>query len=224
MFRSDWEGIDRAVRFEADHLVGEYRPAFDGDKGPLLAGEGAGNEYLSRLSGRVSRLVADQRDPIIVAPSPGDGLRAARPEEEARLHHPFVRIVPADDNLVRTAVRWGEGHDPFSVFGGDKRSASDLDIVRFPLPVPATCLILDIGVLPLALVNDVLQWFCGEPLTVPIDGDQVDVHRVTGAADLPFCRQANIEIATVNDDRRTPRDSLAVVPADRGLDRECATP
>ena len=214
----DRKSVDRAVRFEADDLAGQDPGALDRDQRPLLAGERARDEDLGGVADAILRPVADQGDPIVVAPTPRHGLRAAGPKEQARPDRPPERVGARDDDLVRPADRWNEREPAVAAPVGREGAGGDLGVDRRPRPPPAAGIVLLEDVLPLAPIDGVGQRSIADPLAAPIDGDHLDVDRIAGSPDRSRGREADVEVPGVHDERVAPGEGLTVVSDGGRLD------
>ena len=220
MFLGNRELEDRAVRLQTEDLARQDPVALDRDERPLPIRVRAGDEDLRDITDLVFDTVADQCDSVVVAPAPGHGLRSGGPDEQARPDRAPGGVGARDEDLVCAAVRRHERESRLPLPIGREGSCGNLGIDRSPRPAAtAGCVLLE-DVVPLTSIDGVRQRATDRSLAAPINGDYLDPDRVPGASDRSGCREADVEVAGVNDERLTAGEGLSVIPDRGSLDRQ----
>ncbi len=214
----DGQAVDRGVALQLSHLLRHHAAALDRDPGPLLALEGAGDQNLGGLARHVGHLIADQIEAVVVVAPPGHVVLAADPDPGRGLHQPFLSVPPADDDLVGAALLRREGDLALGVLVGGERVGVDQRVLGLPLPGSASARVLDEGVDPLAAVGLDVELLIRQALGLPIDGHHVHAEGLASIANVLLRRQADVEIASMDNDVAAPGDGLSVLAVGGRLD------
>ena len=203
---------------DLDQLILQNAAALDRDQRPVLALERRRDENARGLAGHVRRLIADQRDAIVVLALPRDVFQARDPLPDRGAHFAPGAIRRFGDDLVRTGLRRRIGDAGFALVVGRRRGVIHRDVFRHGLPSTAARRVFDELVLVFAADDVDADRLVRQPVALPIDGDQIDRRGLLLFGDIVTRLHAHVEIAAVPHNRLAARDDLVVFAGHGRLD------